>query len=295
VSDGRAKTVVPTARGINGAGIPDARYRRPYHNAAIDGGLDQVDIEEIGNVAAELAEPFRPCRLRVVRERRPVRRARFGLFAGRRAGKDSIASVVAAHAAALFDGQDKLRPGERALVACLACDRDQAKIVLRYVQAYFCDRPLLRAMVRRETADGFELDNGVDVVVATNNYRAPRGRTLLCVIFDEVAYWLDERSARPDKETYRAITPGLATLPGMLIGISSPYAKSGLLFEKYSKHYGRDGDVLVIKAPTRALNPSIDPAIIDRAGQSTSTPTARSPTGSAAASRAWASSGWLAT
>src|SRR4051794_17055078 len=53
---------------------------------------------------------------------------------GRRAGKDSIASVIAAHTAALFSDGDRLRPGERALVMCLAVDRDQAKIVLSYTR-----------------------------------------------------------------------------------------------------------------------------------------------------------------
>lgn len=43
---------------------------------------------------------------------------------GRRGGKDSVASVIAAYAAAMFTGQKHLRPGERALVMCLACDRD---------------------------------------------------------------------------------------------------------------------------------------------------------------------------
>jgi hypothetical protein len=52
------------------------------------------------------------------------------IVAGRQAGKDSIASVIAAHAAAFFDPAGKLRGGERAAVMCLACDRDQAKIVL---------------------------------------------------------------------------------------------------------------------------------------------------------------------
>ena len=40
------------------------------------------------------------------------------IVAGRRAGKDSIASMISAHAAALFNQHDRLRPGERALVAC---------------------------------------------------------------------------------------------------------------------------------------------------------------------------------
>jgi len=49
---------------------------------------------------------------------------------GRRGGKDSVASVIAAHSAALFSEGDRLRPGERGLVMNLAVDRDQAKIVL---------------------------------------------------------------------------------------------------------------------------------------------------------------------
>jgi hypothetical protein len=68
----------------------------------------------------------------------PTQRVReLWIVAGRRAGKDSVASVIAAHAAALFDQQAKLRPGERAAVLCLACDRDQARIVLGYIKSYF--------------------------------------------------------------------------------------------------------------------------------------------------------------
>jgi hypothetical protein len=64
-----------------------------------------------------------------------------------------------------------------------------------------------------------------------------------------------------------ALRPGLASLPGsVLIGISSPYARSGLLYKKYRDHYGKNSpDVLVIKAPTRTLNPTIDQAVIDAA------------------------------
>jgi hypothetical protein len=49
-------------------------------------------------------------------------------------------------------------------------------------------------------------------------------------------------------------------MPGSpLLGISSPYAKSGLLFEKYWSHYRRDGSkVLVWQAET--MNPQVDPA-----------------------------------
>jgi hypothetical protein len=47
---------------------------------------------------------------------------------------------MAAHAAAMFnDANNNLRPGERGVVMCLACDRDQARIVLNYTRSYFTE------------------------------------------------------------------------------------------------------------------------------------------------------------
>jgi hypothetical protein len=197
----------------------------------------------------------------------PERRVReLWCVVGRRGGKDSVASAIAAHSAALFSDGDRLRPGERALVMCLATDRDQAKIVLAYTKSYFADIDLLKGMVQRETATGFELTNNVDVAIATNSFRSVRGRPILCAILDECAFWRDDSSATPDEQTYKAIMPALASLPGsILIGISSPYRRNGLLWRKYREHFGKDGDVLVIQAPTRTLNPLIDPAIIEAA------------------------------
>jgi len=189
------------------------------------------------------------------------------IIAGRRGGKDSIASLVGAHSAAMFSDRANLRPGERAQVLCLACDRDQAKIVLNYTRSYFTELPLLHGMVSKETQFGFELTNNIDVSVATNSFRSVRGRPILCAILDEVAYWRDDNSANPDVEVYNALKPGLASLPGsVIILISSPYRKSGLLHTKYKDKFGKDDDkVLVIKAPTRVLNPTIPQSVVDEA------------------------------
>ncbi len=195
---------------------------------------------------------------------RPVKEA--WLCRGRGAGKNSIASLITAFTAALFDRTGRLRPGERALVACLACDREQARIVLNYVRALFTDNPALQKLIRHETAQGIELINGVDIAVATNNFRSIRGRSMLVAILDECAFYADETMASPDEELYHACRPALGRVPGsMLIGISSTYRKTGLLYRKYAKHFGRnDDDVLVIHAPSRLLNPTIDQAEIDR-------------------------------
>jgi hypothetical protein len=47
---------------------------------------------------------------------------------------------------------------------------------------------------------------------------------------------------------------------------SSPYAKRGALHAAYVRHYAKDGDpVLVWKAPTRTLNPTVAQSTVDEA------------------------------
>jgi hypothetical protein len=200
----------------------------------------------------------------------PTSRSReLWLIAGRRAGKDSVASMLATFAAATFNQPHLLRPGERGLVACMAVDRAQAKIVLNYIRSFFQDIPMLAAMVVGDMrAEGFSLNNGIDIEVMANSFRAVRGRPILLGILDELAYWRDENSARPDEEFYRAIEPGLITLAAAgsrIIAISSPYKKSGLLYKNFKEYFGKDDDVLVIQAPTRTLNPTVPQEFVDRA------------------------------
>jgi hypothetical protein len=187
---------------------------------------------------------------------------------GRRGGKDSVASLLAVYAATIEEAHlGRLRPGEKALVQLLACDREQSKIVLSYIRAFFEEIPDLKSMVISETRNGFELSNGVVISITTNSFRQVRGATILLSIFDEAAYWRSEETVNPDRETYRAVMPGLATIPdSMLIVISSPYRKSGLLYDKWKQHFGKDSDdVLVIQATSAQLNPTLDPSIVEQA------------------------------
>jgi hypothetical protein len=147
------------------------------------------------------------------------------IIAGRRAGKDSISSLIVAYIGALFSKRNRLRPGEQALCVALARYRDQAKIVLGYTKSYFSEIPTLKRMVRREISTGLELSNNVEIAVGTNSFRSVRGRPILCAVLDEVSFWRDESSATPVEETYRALRPRMATMQpdAMLIGISTPY------------------------------------------------------------------------
>lgn len=189
------------------------------------------------------------------------------VIAGRRCGKDSIASLLVANAGAIEQGHlGRLRPGEMAYVSLIACDRDQAKIVEGDVRSYFREIPDIARMVTRETANGIELSNRLSTSIATNSFKTARGRTLLMAVLDECAFYRSEESASPDIELYRALTPSLATLPGsMLVAISSPYRKAGLLHDKWKTFYGKDDDdVLVIQAESLQLNPTLNPTMIAR-------------------------------
>ena len=57
----------------------------------------------------------------------------------------------------------------------------------------------------------------------------------------------------------------MATIPGaMLLCASSPHARKGAFWTAYRKHHGVDGDpVLVWRAPTREMNPTVPQSFID--------------------------------
>src|ERR1700722_12653876 len=138
------------------------------------------------------------------------------------------------------------------MVLLLAASAAQAKMVFNYVRGFLDASPILRREVANVTQNEITLKNGIVIAVHANSFRTIRGRTLVAVVFDEIAFWRDESSAIPDIETYRAVLPSLATTNGLLIGISSPYRKLGLLHQKHRDYFGVDGDeVLVVKGPTK--------------------------------------------
>ena len=83
----------------------------------------------------------------------------------------------------------------------------------------------------------------------------------------EIAFWRSDDSANPDKEILKALRPSLATTGGPLIAISSPHAKRGELYGTFKRHFGQAGDplILVAKAPSRGMNPTLPQRVIDRA------------------------------
>jgi hypothetical protein len=189
---------------------------------------------------------------------------------GRRGGKSRAMAVLAAYIAGLCDHSDALVPGERGVLLCVALDQKVAKIILDYAQACFERSPILKQLIVNRTADAIELTSGISIEVRPASFRKLRGPTYVAVIADELAFWyVDSSYANPDVEILNAVEPGLATTGGPLILASSPYAKSGVLWNTYKQHFGAKGDtrVLVAYGPSRTFNPSLPRGVIDRALQ----------------------------
>jgi hypothetical protein len=79
------------------------------------------------------------------------------------------------------------------------------------------------------------------------------------------AFFPTDDSANPDTEIIAAIRPAMSTIPNaMLLCASSPYAQRGALFDAFKRHYGKDGDpILIWKAPTRTMNSTVPQSVID--------------------------------
>jgi hypothetical protein len=202
----------------------------------------------------------------VSRRRSPTKRVReLWCLIGRRGGKSRIAAALAVYFAALVDHTGKLASGETGMVMILAATKSQASTVFGYCRGLLESSPMLSALIDTIKADEILLKSGVVISVHTASFRTVRGRTLLCCIFDEVAFWRDETGANPDLEVYRAVIPALMTTNGMLIGISSPYRRRGLLHDRHRDFFGKDSDdVLVVQGASTTFNSTLDAGFIAR-------------------------------
>jgi hypothetical protein len=195
----------------------------------------------------------------------PFREA--ALVVGRRGGKSRVLALVAVYLACFKDYAPHLAPGEIATLAIIAADRKQARSIFRYIDGMLNAVPALANMIEESTADTITLNNRVVIEIATASFRVTRGYSFAAVLADETAMWRDSEAANPDVEIFRALRPGLSSIPGsMLLNASSPYRRNGVLWTTFQRNYGKDGArVLVWKGSTLEMNAGADRAVIDEA------------------------------
>lgn len=184
---------------------------------------------------------------------------------GRRSGKSFVSAVLSVYLSTFRNWREVLSPGEVGWVFIIAVDKAQAAIIKRYIKAILDSSPHFKKLVKNETQEIIELRNGVNIAVKTSSFRSVRGYTLLAVILEELAFWRSEDSANPDKEVLAAVRPALQTVPdSLLIGISTPYSRSGSLYQAFRDFYGKSGGPLIWKAKSTRMNPTIDQGMIER-------------------------------
>jgi hypothetical protein len=189
------------------------------------------------------------------------------LVVGRRGGKSMVLALIAVFLAAFINWAPFLSPGERGTIMVLAADRRQARVICRYAHALLTRIPMLAELVERETAEAIDLSNGVTVEIMAASFRSVRGYTVIAALLDEVAFWRSDDSANPDAEIVAALRPAMATVPdAMLLCASSPYARRGVLWDAFRRHFGRVGSPLLVwRADTRTMNPTVPQRLIDEA------------------------------
>ena len=218
--------------------------------------------EELSTKEREIFQQF------TGRAREPGRRVEEAEFLiGRRGGKDRAASVLATYFAALIDWTTVLAKGERGLVLCIGPDQRQAKITRDYVEGCFNSSKILSRLIINRTGDTLELSNGISIEVRAASFRRLRGVTCVAVIATEAAFWQTEDSSNIDVEILNAVRPSLATTGGPLVIITTPYARRGEVWNVYRRHFGPDGDplVLVAQGTSREFNPTLSEKVIERA------------------------------
>jgi hypothetical protein len=202
------------------------------------------------------------------REREPLRRVQeFWAAIGRRGGKSRAIALLVTYLATLVDHRANLSLGERGVVLVLAQNQKQARIIFGYVAALLEAIPPLARMVKNKTAEIISLES-IDIEIRASSFRGLRGLSCVAAVCDEVSYWYDElSSSNPDTLILDSLRPTLATTNGMLIAIGSPHARRGALWTTYQRHYGPQGDplILVAQAASRDTNPSLPQSVVDRA------------------------------
>ena len=109
----------------------------------------------------------------------PTKPARYAeLVVGRRGGKSRILALIATYLACVIDHRDHIVPGETPVVAIIAKDRTQARVILSYIVGFMREIPLFAELIEDELAETIRLSNGVVVEVHTASIGAPRGTDL---------------------------------------------------------------------------------------------------------------------
>jgi hypothetical protein len=215
-----------------------------------------------------------------------VRFSELTLVLGRRSSKTILSSVISCYEIyklLMIDGGDpykfyKIPKGQEIAVMNVATSFKQAKRLYAQIQTRIENSPFLRNRVaassgeeiriftdydleKRKDPDQKIKNNGsVVIVCGHSNYDSLRGYSAICIIFDELGFY-DEAAKISGRAFYDAMSPSVAQFAeagfdaGLLVEISSPGPKSGVLYKLYQESLDLESrSTLSFRCPTWIFN-----------------------------------------
>lgn len=193
---------------------------------------------------------------------------------GRRGGKTTLASMLAIYAAIITNWKPYLHKTPFATVLLLSHSKEFTAEVLEILRTFIEASPILKRVInlrKKNTANTMNLSvpfidkedkitfSRVQIKIGAASSKTTRGIAACAVLCDEIAFWnLDENMKETDEKIMRAVRPAMKQFgkKGLLIKLSSPGIKQGVLYNEYLK-WQKDKlpqSYVVFKAPSWVWN-----------------------------------------
>ena len=218
-------------------------------------------------LTAEQLDIFKLCTGRTTYPAHPF--AEVTVIAGARSGKDSRIAAPIVCFEAIFGGHDKrLAKGEQGVIPLVAQDREATRVAFSYVKNYLTNSVHLATMIDGDIlTTELNLTNGIRIACFPSSQRSLRSWSIPVAVLDELAFFRSEGGANSDAEIQSSIRRGMINFGSgtRIVKISTPFLKDGILYDDFERAFGKDDlDLLVWKATTELMNPSIKKDRLDR-------------------------------
>jgi hypothetical protein len=199
---------------------------------------------------------------------------KINLICGRRSGKTLLSAIISIYCAITSNWKPFLKKTPFATVLIMSHSREFSDEVLEIIRTLIQSSPILSRLINEEkkntastmnlktpwVVEGKIIISRVQIKVGAASSKTTRGVAACAVLCDEICYWgLDETMKESDEKILKAIRPALKQFKehGMLIKLSSPAIKQGVMYNEYKKD--RAGTLpesyAVFKAPSWVMTP----------------------------------------
>lgn len=195
------------------------------------------------------------------------------LIVGRRGGKTLISSILAIYSTLKIDWKPLLGKHNTATILIASHTKDFSDEIIDVMRSLIEESPILSRLIdksKKNTQSTINLKipfyneetkrirySRVRLRTNAASSKSSRGSACPVIILDEIAFFGSDINAKEtDEEIVRAIKPSMLQFSkqAMMIKLSSPNIKQGILYETYKKRAELPDDYLILKAPSWVFN-----------------------------------------